>query len=147
MATLNKTQTWDAVKTIITEADLGEETTIELVDTLAEILAPKSNRGGEHPPVLDDEGNITEAWCRYHQQYEPADQMVIANNKSKGYCKAAASLSNQRRKEVQSKRLEALSIMSDDVEKAQKLVKEANILEPMINGIEFYDYWASYNEA
>ena len=144
---MTKLQTWTAVQDIIAAHNIVDP---EFEARMADLLAPKKAGGSVNPPVLDEEGNILEAWCRYHQAYEPADDMVITNNKSKGYCKAAASISNTRRKDVQAKRLEALSIMGDDIEKAQGLVKEANELEPQINGVEFYDLesdWEQFNST
>ena len=70
------------------------------------------------------------------------------DGKSKGYCKAAASISNKRRKEAQSLKLEALAIMGDDVEKAQSLVKKASTIESTINDPEYYDLgldWEEFN--
>ncbi len=145
---MTKSQLWTEVQTTI--AGYEFEGSEDLVAELAKFLAPKKAAGSEHPPVLDDKGKITEAWCRYHQTYEPAGDMVISGNKSKGYCKAAASVSNARRKSVQSKQLEALKIMGDDIVRAQELVVEAEAIEPTVNGYEFYDLkadWAEFNST
>ena len=146
---LNKTQTWETVVAEINSTDIKEETKESLINSLAELLAPKRAHSA-HPPLLDEEGNPTDYWCRYHQEYEPVKDMVLnAKGESKGYCKAASAISNKRRKLVQTKRLEALRIMGDDIVKAQELVKEADAIEPTINNPEYYNLaedWEEFNK-
>ncbi len=147
---MNKTQTWTAVLEILNSHDLEESILTNLQEDLSKILAPKVGGGhSAHPPILDKDGNVTEAWCRYHETYEPIENIVVnKDGKSKGYCKAAASISNKRRKEAQSLKLEALAIMGDDIEKAQSLVKKASTIESTINDPEYYDLeldWEKFN--
>ena len=149
MANMNKTQTWDAVLRIIEDSKIAKGTKSSIISELEEILAPKKGGGSSaHPPMVDENGNITDAWCKYHQTYEPISDMVVdKEGKSKGYCKAASAISNKRRKQVKDLKLQALSIMGDDVEKAQDLVKQAEAIEPTINNPEFYNLgedWAEF---
>ena len=144
---MNKTNQWTAVLAIMNkDTGISDDTKM----ALELLLAPKSGGGTSvNPPILDESGNIVEAWCRYHERYELADDMVIMNNKSKGYCKAASSISNKRRAEHKSLMTQALDAMGVHDEEAMRLRDEAKIIQPTITGIEHFDYdqdWADFNE-
>ena len=143
---MTKTELWTKVLEIAENHKLSNE----VITELAKILEPKKGGGGSaHPPKLDKDGNIIEAWCRYHQTYEPIENMVInKDGKSKGYCKAAASISTARRAKVKSLRLQALELFDSDPKKAAKLAKEAKELEGQVNDPAFYDLkkdWKAFN--
>ena len=145
---MTKTQAWDAVQNVLADYKIEND---ELVAKLADILAPKKAHS-MHPPVLNENGTIKEAWCKYHQRYENADDMILAENntKSKGYCKAASWLSNQRRRDMQKYKLEALSLFDTDLDKAKEMRQKALEIEPTINDSQYYDYeadWEAYNAA
>ena len=145
---MNKTQTWTAVLEIIETLDTTKKNKTAFTEAMAELLAPKKSAGSLHPPRLDEDNNIIEAYCRYHKEYEPVEDMVMADGKSKGYCKAAASVSNKRRKQVRDLNLESLDIMDTDIDKATALRAQAKEIEPTINDAETYDLvsdWAEFN--
>ena len=143
---MNKTQVWDNILEIMNkDTGISEETKL----SLELLLKPKSGGGTSvNPPILDKNENIVEAWCRYHERYEIAEDMVIMNNKSKGYCKAASSLSNKRRAETKKLKEEALDLMGVDDTKSIELRDEAKEISKTITGIEYFDYdsdWAEFN--
>ena len=153
---MNKTQTWNAVstevKTLLESSKVAQKTQNALLDILESYLAPKVGGGGSvNPPITDENGEIIEAWCRYHQRYEPANDMVLSGGKSKGYCKASASKSNKLRKAVKDKNEEAMKFMAEgDFDTAQKLAAEAKAIQDTMNNPEGYDYeldWAEFRTS
>jgi len=120
-----------------------KESLVKIIDTN---LAPKQGGGGsQNPPKLDEDGNIVEAFCRFHQRYEAAEAMVISNGKSKGYCKAGISAWNKNQTKVKSLEAEALKAISEgDIETAQAKSKEAKETKESL----VYDYeadWETFN--
>ena len=89
------TKTNKAIMAQINEstADLGwTETQLEFISELLEQAGKKGPKTPEHPPVLDDEGNIIEKWCKRHEQYEPIEDFKESTKNSDGYetnCKVA----------------------------------------------------------
>lgn len=69
----------------------------ELLDALTNLTneyksSGKKNSIPEHPPILDDNGNIAELWCIKHLQYEPIDGFAKSTKGKTGYhnkCKVA----------------------------------------------------------
>jgi len=102
-------------------------------------LRPKSGGNAMNPPKEID--GIMHYYCRFHQRYEPQEDMVISKDKSKGYCKASISKWNKinsQIKKLDSKAVEAMA--NGDFEKAQELAKEAKALKGSLNNPETYDY-------
>ena len=143
---LSKTQTWAKVQELLSTHKVSAKVAAEL----ELLLSPKAGGGvSEHPHKTDDKGNIIEAWCKYHEQYEPIENMVVSNDKPKGYCKAAASKSNKLRNESKSLDQKVIAEMADgNLEGAQKTAMEAKALSTMINHPSKYDFkkdWAEFN--
>jgi len=144
---LNKTQVWKEVEKLIKKHKLPKEASEEL----RELLAPKAGGGSsQHPPKLDKKtGEIVEAWCKYHQTYEPIDNMVVSNGKPKSYCKAAASKSNKLRKQSKDMDKEVITLMAESkFEEAQEKAKEAKKLSENLNNPELYNLeedWSEFN--
>ena len=88
---MTKTQTWVEVQKLLENNKASKA----LKEALEELLAPKSAGSMANPPKLDKDGNIVEAYCRFHQRYEKVEDMVVSQGKSKGYCKASISLWNK----------------------------------------------------
>lgn len=154
MARLTKAQVWTNVQTqveeLLSNSKVSKKFSEELLNILEANIAPKAGGGTSlNPPKLDKDGNIVEAYCRFHQQYEPVENMVMSNGKSKGYCKASMSLWNKTNAKIKKLDSEAVDAMSDaDFDKAQKIAKEAKELKDNFNKPEFYDFdkdWAEFN--
>lgn len=143
---LNKSEIYTNVVTSVTELLESSKTTkafrTELLSILEINLAPKSS-GSINPPILNDEGEIVEAYCRFHQRYEKVEDMVISNGKSKGYCKAGISRWNKNQTKVKSLDSEALAAMTDgDFDTAQAKALEAKETKESLT----YDYDADWAE-
>jgi benzoyl-CoA reductase/2-hydroxyglutaryl-CoA dehydratase subunit BcrC/BadD/HgdB len=154
MAKETKLQVWTNVQNQVLElvenSKVSKKFSEELLLILETNIAPKNGGGSSlNPPKLDEDGNIVEAYCRYHQRYEKVEDMVISNNKSKGYCKASISLWNKTNSEIKKLDSSAVDAMSDaDFDKAQEIAKKAKELKDNFNKPEFYDYdrdWAKFN--
>jgi len=145
MATTTKTQVWADVLEVLT----AQKASKKLIGELETLLAPKSS-GSANPPVLDDEGNIVEAYCRFHGRYEPVANMVISQGKSKGYCKASISKWNKTNANIKRLNDQAVCAMSEgQMEDAQKCAKESEALKKGLNDPKSFDYeadWAEFNK-
>lgn len=144
---MTKTQVWaEALKLL--EAHKGSK---KLTMALEELLAPKAGGGSSvNPPKLDEDGNIVEAWCRWHERYEPVENMVISNGKSKGYCKAAISKWNKANSQIKKYEAQASSaLLSGDFEQAQEFAGKAKELKELFNLPSYYDFdedWSVFND-
>ena len=149
---MNKTELYTAITT-----DLGtflnnnkipiskQEGLLNIIDNY---LKPKSS-GSINPPKLDEDGNIIEAYCRFHQRYEKVEDMVISTGKSKGYCKASISIWNKRQKTIKQLQAQVTEcIDNDDFEKAKELSNEVKELKATINEPSTFNYeddWVVFN--
>ena len=119
-----------------------------LLNIIDEYLKPKSS-GSTNPPKLDGDGNIIEAYCRFHQRYEKVEDMVMSNGKPKGYCKASISIWNKRQKTIKQLQAQVTEcIETDDFEKAKKLSNEVKELKATINEPSTFNYdddWEVFN--
>lgn len=144
----SKSAVWAQVQELIKNHKISDV----VANELAMILEPKQGGGNSlNPPKLDEDGNIVEAYCRYHQRYEIAKDMVISNNKSKGYCKAAISKWNKARVLVKSMSEDMTTFMSEGkFEEAQAIaIKSKELSENCIKG-DYYDYdedWKTFNKT
>lgn len=135
---MTKTQVWAQVQELL----VANKASKTLTQELEAILAPKAGGGTmTNPPKLDKDGNIVEAWCRWHQRYEKTKDMVMSNGKSKGYCKAAISLWNKTNSEIKKIDGQAVEAMaSGNFEEAQAFATKSKALKDNFNKPEFYDY-------
>jgi len=156
MAKLTKAEVWtnvhEQVNELLEKSNVSKKFSEALLSLLEANIAPKSGGGVSiNPPKLDEDGNIVEAYCRFHQRYEPVDDMVMSNGKAKGYCKAAISLWNKTNAKIKRLDSQAVDAMSEaDFDKAQKIAKEAKELKDGFNQPDFYDYdrdWAEFNST
>jgi len=153
MAKLTKAQVWttvhEQVKELLENSKVSKKFSEELFSILEANIAPKTGGTSINPPKLDEDGNIVEAYCRFHQRYEPAENMVMSNGKSKGYCKAAISIWNKTNAKIKRLDSQAVDAMSEaDFDKAQEIAKEARELKDNFNKPEFFDFdrdWAEFN--
>lgn len=150
---LNKTQVYnnvvDQVQELLSNSKVTKTFSSELLSILETNLAPKSS-GSINPPILDEDGNIVEAYCRFHKRYEVVSDMVISQGKSKGYCKASISLWNKTNSAIKALDSKATKCVLDgDFENAKEVAQEAQDLKAKLNAPDFYDYdrdWAAFND-
>jgi hypothetical protein len=140
------------VVTILENSKTSKKVREELLSVIDNYLKPKSGGGSQlNPPLKDSEGNITHYWCRWHQVYEPITDMVISNNKSKGYCKAAISKWNKANSKIKKLEAEATSLLLDGKpEEAMTKANEAKELKAIFNSPSYYNYvedWTKFSKA
>jgi len=144
MARLTKTQVWTNVQNEVAElldnSKVSKKFSEELMNILESHIAPKNGGGTMLNPPKEIDG-VMNYWCRFHERYEPVQDMVMSNDKSKGYCKAAISLWNKTNSEIKKLDSQAVDFMSDgDFDSAQEIAKQAKELKDNFNKPEFYDY-------
>jgi len=153
MAKLTKNQVWANVQNQVVELLKGSKVTKEFQEELLSILetnlAPKTGGSTANPPKEID--GVMNYYCRFHQRYEPIENMVMSKDKSKGYCKASISLWNKTNSEIKKLDSQASAYLTDgEFEKAQDFAKQAKALRDDFNKSEFYDYdrdWAEFNKV
>ncbi|MDX9738880.1 MAG: hypothetical protein RBT33_00745 [Candidatus Dojkabacteria bacterium] len=148
-----KHQTWakvnEELETLFAEHKVSSKFKENLMSTLASLLEPKKVGGSAQNPPYEEDG-IVYYFCRFHQVYEPKDNMVISNDKSKGYCKASIAKwtkLNTLRKKLESESAKAL--LSEDFELAKKKAQEAKEIHASLNLYETYDFtkdWENFNK-
>ena len=149
---MNKTELYTAITTDLVTFLNNNKIPISkqegLLNIIDEYLKPKSS-GSINPPKLDKDGNIIEAYCRFHQRYEKVEDMVISTGKSKGYCKASISIWNKRQKTIKQLQAQVTEcIDNDDFEKAKDLSNEVKELKTTINEPSSFNYdndWEVFN--
>ena len=141
---MTKTELWNKVS----ETLVANKASKKLIAEMEILLAPKSSGGSLHPPKKDKDGNIIEAWCKFHQRYEDVNDMVLSKGKSKGYCKAGLSVWNKLNAQAKKLEAEAVEFMSEgDFDNAQKAAQKAKDIKSKFNDPKSYDYdkdWAAF---
>ena len=145
---VTKAQVWEQALKILTDHKAPKK----MQEAMEELLAPKAGGGvSVNPPKLDANGNIVEAFCRYHQRYEKVDAMIISGGKSKGYCRAGYAKWTKANKEAKDLDAEVTKLVADgDFDAAQKAAKKAQKLRDTMNKPEFFDYdkdWAEFKKS
>lgn len=102
----------------------------------------------EHPPVLDEEGNMIEAWCKFHKRYEPIENIVLSKGKSKGYCRAGLSEWNRRMRLAKKYDASAIEFLTTgDVESATEFATKATDERALAADYDTYDFdtdWSNF---
>ena len=119
----------------------------ELLLTIVETnLKPKKGGGVSTNPPKEIDG-VMNYYCRFHQKYEPVQDIVMSQEKSKGYCKASISLWNKTNSRIKKLDSQAVELMtSGDFDKAQEIAIQAKELKDSYNTPEFYDYDRDWSE-
>lgn len=115
------------------------------------VLKPKTTRGTQ-PHILNEDGSIKEAFCRYHNRYEKAEDMLITGKtQSKGLCKAASREYHKRNTAIKTLAAEASELLiKGDFESAVVKAKESEAMKAQLTNPDNYDYdadWTAYNAA
>jgi hypothetical protein len=147
MATQTKTTVWADVQAIL----VANKANKALTAALEAILAPKVGGGSINPPKVDKDGNITEAYCKFHQRYEVVSDMVLSLGKSKGYCKASISKWNKTNAKIKSLEAESSALLrGGKADEAIAKANEAEGLKSTMNNADQYSYeadWAAFRPA
>ncbi|MGE4420533.1 MAG: hypothetical protein AB7D38_11995 [Sulfurimonas sp.] len=118
---------------------------------LEENLKPKkAGSVSFNPPVYDEELDCMTYFCRFHQRYEAENNMVMANGKSKGYCKASIAKWTKAGKIISKKEAEVTQLLlKGEVERAKELVAEVEQLKLVRNeptSFNFEEDWAAFDK-
>jgi len=131
---MSKQKIWAEVQELLlTQAKLpkGFKEALEL------ILKPKAGSGVQNAPREID--GIMYYYCRFHQEYEPQENMVMSAGKSKGYCKASISIWNKRNSNIKKQEAEISElVMAGDFEQAQECSIELQAMKAELNNPETY---------
>ena len=139
-----KTTVWNEVEAVL---DAQAKLPKGLKEALELILKPKTSGGSSNPSKVID--GVTYHYCRFHQEYEAENNMVMSSGKSKGYCKASISIWNKQNARI--KKIEAeISelVMLGDFEQAQECSIELKEAKEGLNKPTSYDLesdWAAFN--
>ncbi len=139
----SKTNVWSQVQEVLA----ANKAKPALVEALEALLAPKQGGGSTNPPMMID--GVQHYWCRFHSRYEPETNMVMSNDKSKGYCRAAISAWNKRNTAI--KKLEkeiGELIIAGDMDQARECSEELKAAKDQISNYSTYDFdadWAVFN--
>jgi len=138
------------VAEVLSSSKVAKKTQSELMSIIEAYLKPKSGGISTMNPSIEVDG-VVYHYCRFHQMYEPAEDIVISKEKSKGYCKAAISKWNKQNatiKKLDSEASEAL--LEGDIDKAQELVKKSKELKDSLNLPSNFNYvedWVNFSKA
>lgn len=143
---MTKKQLWNEVQELLAQ---HPTTSKVLKSELEALLAPKQGGGSSTNPPQEIDG-VMNYWCRFHERYEPQEDMVMSKDKSKGYCKAAISKWNKTNASI--KKLDASMselVAEGEFEQAQAIAQESKDLKSILNSHDYYDYdedWANFNK-
>ena len=146
-----KTEIYNKVSTEVLEliegTNLSKANREKLMSIIDDNLKPKSGGGTTNPPKEID--GVMNHYCRFHNQYEPEENMVMSKGKSKGYCRASISKWNKTNSEIKKLQATASELMEDDdFAAAKEVVLMAKELKANLNKPEFYDFeadWEAFN--
>lgn len=125
---------------------LSKKFSEELLQIIETNLRPTGKSSINPPKEID---GVLNYFCRFHQRYELAENMVISNGKSKGYCKAGISKWNKTNSTIKKLESQAVTKMTErDFDKAQKLAEEAQVLKELLNDPKAFNFdedWSIFN--
>ena len=138
------------VAKVLEDTKVSKAVREELQKIIDEYLKPKSGGGKSAFPPIEIDGKKY-YFCRYHSMYEPEEDMVLSNGKSKGYCKAAISKWNKQNANIKRMNEEIAKLVGEGkFEEAKKLSDEAEQLKGDILLPSYYNYiedWATFNKV
>ena len=131
---MTKTELWDEVQELL----VANKANKALTSALEELLKPKAGGGNSKNPPKEIDG-VMHYYCRFHDAYEPQDNMVMSSGKSKGYCKASISIWNKRNSAIKSKQAEIGELVAlGDFEQAKECSDELKLLQAELNDPKGY---------
>lgn len=138
---MTKTNTWNEVEALL---DAQTKLPKGLKEALELILKPKSGGGSTNEPKMID--GVMHYYCRFHQEYEAEDKMVMSAGKSKGYCKASISVWNKRNSALKKKEAEISElVMAGDFEQAKECSIELQDMKAQLNDPKTYNIVTDWN--
>ena len=134
---MTKIQLWNEVQELLAQ---HPTTSKKIVQGLEDLLKPKVGGGSSTNPPQEIDG-VMNYYCRFHERYEPIEDMVMSKDKSKGYCKASISLWNKTNSNIKKLEAQVSSLVADgNFDEAQVVAKESKDLKANLNSPSHYDY-------
>jgi len=84
-----------------------------------------TSRAKAHPDILNEDGSLKKAWCRYMEAYYPVEEMTVSKGKSKGASKQALAVWNKTQKLIKNLATEFVGL--DDFTSTEALELQARI--------------------
>jgi hypothetical protein len=138
---MTKIQLWNEVQELLAQ---HPTTSKKIVQGLEDLLKPKVGGGSSTNPPQEIDG-VMNYWCRFHERYEPQEDMVMSKEKSKGYCKASISKWNKTNASIKKLDSQMSELVSNgEFEEAQAIAQESKELKANLNNHEHYDYDADW---
>ena len=138
---MTKIQLWNEVQELLSQ---HPTTSKKIVQGLEDLLKPKVGGGSSTNPPQEIDG-VMNYYCRFHQRYEPQEDMVMSKDKSKGYCKAAISKWNKTNSQIKKLDSQMSALVSEgNFEEAQEVALTSKELKANLNNHEHYDYDADW---
>lgn len=138
---MTKIQLWNEVQELLSQ---HPTTSKKIVQGLEDLLKPKVGGGSSTNPPQEIDG-VMNYYCRFHQRYEPVEDMVMSKDKSKGYCKAAISKWNKTNSQIKKLDSQMSALVSEgNFEEAQEVALTSKELKANLNNHEHYDYDADW---
>ena len=138
---MTKIQLWNEVQELLSQ---HPTTSKKIVQGLEDLLKPKVGGGSSTNPPQEIDG-VMNYYCRFHQRYEPQEDMVMSKDKSKGYCKAAISKWNKTNSQIKKLDSQMSALVSEgNFEEAQVVALTSKELKANLNNHEHYDYDADW---
>lgn len=138
---MSKQTIWDEVQAVLNaHTKEGSKSSLPkgLQEALELILKPKSGGGSTNEPKMID--GVMHYYCRFHQEYEAEEKMVMSAGKSKGYCKASISVWNKRNSALKRKEAEISElVMAGDFEQAKECSEELQTMKAELNDPKTYN--------
>jgi len=120
---MNKTELYNKMIEDVAGIKMSKAAMEQLITIIDTNLKPKAGGGSsKNPLILNEDGTIEQAYCRYYQAYFPPDEMVISKGKSKGYSKVAIGHWNKAQRLVK-KLTEKYMTMEDPMSDEAKEIK------------------------
>lgn len=139
---MTKTKLHSEISSLLSqyEAQFKTKKSFEEFSTLLdELTKPKSGGGVVQFPMITID-DIRYHYCRYTTYYIPENEMVMSNNKSKGYSKKAIGLWNKMGRDAKALEAEAMKLLlAKDYEAGTLKSSEADALKDARNKSESYD--------
>ena len=125
---MNKTELYNKMIEDVAGIKMSKAVMEQLITIIDTNMKPKAGGGSsKNPAILDEAGEIVEAYCRYEEAYFPAEDMVISKGKSKGYSRVAIGRWNKAQrlvKKMTEKYMDLADPMSDEAKEIKVTIKE-----------------------
>ena len=144
---MTKKQLHTNIVTDITELNLSKANNTAVLAIIETYLAVKTTSSNQDIEFDNDTGFISRAFCRYHNRYEEASELVIDNRDdvklqtSRNRCIAGTHALKVAKAKIKTLKSDAQKALLDmDMENATKYAHEAKNLEESVKDYSYFNY-------